>query len=209
MNELISELNEKVDPKELIGATIRRNFPGYGVFEGTILSYKLHADKPTWYKVRYTDGDEQELTLKQLLTFDLDVSATINGSETNAIQIKLNSIQLEQELSSVDLNDWVAIAEHEQREIDAQRKYYDDDPIELLDESPRPGRPPEKPKYATNGNRKGRRPIKSLFFKSRGRSSSVNKIDCSTRPPDENNFITAKEESFQVFRKEVLLTNVK
>jgi hypothetical protein len=196
-----SELNEQVDPKELIGATIRRNFPGYGIYEGTILSYELRADKPTWYKVRYTDGDEQELTLKQLLTFELDVSATINGSETNAIQVKLNSIQLDQELSGVDLTDWGAIAADEQREINAQKKYYYDNPQELLDESPRPGRPPEPPNYSVVGNRKGRRIIKSLFLRSRGRASSLNEIDCKTRPPDENNFINRKKRRFQSFAK--------
>ena len=40
---------------ELVGATIRKNFPGHGTFEGTVVSF---ADE--LFHVEYEDGDEED-----------------------------------------------------------------------------------------------------------------------------------------------------
>lgn len=44
-----------------IGTKIRREFPGYGFFEGTVVDYK----KP-FYRVVYPDGDSEQLLGKEL-----------------------------------------------------------------------------------------------------------------------------------------------
>ena len=49
-----------------------------------------------------TDGHEKGLTEKQLLTFHLDVSATIAGAEFNTL-LKLNTTQLDRKLSGMAL----------------------------------------------------------------------------------------------------------
>ena len=48
----------------LVGHTIRKEFPGFaGAFQGQVLRYDA---KRRYYSVRYQDGDEEELTEKEL-----------------------------------------------------------------------------------------------------------------------------------------------
>ena len=74
-------------------------------------------------------------------------------------------------------NDWVDNDEAEQREIDVQYKFYDDDSNQLSDESPRPGSTPRAPTDMAIGDRKCRRLIKSFILQKRGRGSSINDIE--------------------------------
>ena len=52
--------------ERLLGTSIRKLFPKYGYFNGVISSFDEEAD---FYFVRYEDGDEEELTLRELLPY--------------------------------------------------------------------------------------------------------------------------------------------
>jgi len=55
------QLSSFIMADTLVGASIEKTFPGYGTFSGTVLS----AGRG-FYQVRYSDGDQEELTMREL-----------------------------------------------------------------------------------------------------------------------------------------------
>ena len=53
----------------LLGVQILRSFPGVGDFEGTVVgtSAPAEASDPFLHEVRWSDGDEEELTMGEVL----------------------------------------------------------------------------------------------------------------------------------------------
>lgn len=51
-----------IDPSSLIGASVLRRFDGYGAFSGTVVEY----DPFTGFRVQYSDGDSEDLSLREL-----------------------------------------------------------------------------------------------------------------------------------------------
>jgi hypothetical protein len=65
--------------KTLIGVNIRKNFPGMGVFAGTVISY----DNP-YYRVKYlADDDEEEMEPSEIANYRIDKE--VEGQFTQAI----------------------------------------------------------------------------------------------------------------------------
>jgi hypothetical protein len=58
IQHLRSEIATK--PQRLLGRKVRKLFPGRGWFEGEVVAY----DK--WFKLRYDDGDEEEVSRREL-----------------------------------------------------------------------------------------------------------------------------------------------
>lgn len=197
----VAEMNESVDPKTLIGATIQRYFPECGRIEGTVLSFHVRKNQPTWYKVRHSDGDEEELTLRQLLKYELDVNAQINGAETNAIQATVNVIQLEYDESSSEDDDQMNFEGSGEPDGDSRINKFDsyDSPDLFQDVSQKyllKLRTSTANEARTHPPRKraARRRFKMLETRSRGRDSPVQSNKAQTRPPDESDFIKRKRQ---------------
>jgi hypothetical protein len=53
---------------EIIGRKIQRNFPGHGVFTGTVKSFKS-----PYYTISYEDGDKEEMTLAEMREWLVDL----------------------------------------------------------------------------------------------------------------------------------------
>jgi deoxyribodipyrimidine photolyase len=53
---------------EIIGRKVRRNFPGHGVFTGTVKSFKS-----PYYTICYEDGDKEEMTLVEMREWLVDL----------------------------------------------------------------------------------------------------------------------------------------
>ena len=60
--ELQRAVPSSVEPSQLIGAAVLRRFDGHGVFSGTVVEY----DDSTGFRVQYSDGDAEDLTLREL-----------------------------------------------------------------------------------------------------------------------------------------------
>lgn len=60
-----------IDPLELIGRSVRKHFQPFGFFRGNVISY----DNPD-FRVRYADGDQEDIDLAELLQIILPESPT-------------------------------------------------------------------------------------------------------------------------------------
>lgn len=58
----------KSESNEIIGRKIQRNFPGHGVFTGTVKSFKT-----PYYTICYEDGDKEEMTLAEMREWLVDL----------------------------------------------------------------------------------------------------------------------------------------
>merc|ERR1712032_1736257 len=56
----------KVNPDALIGIWIKKNFENFGLFEGQIISHDVDMSGKVIYRIRYRDGDEEDLFLSEL-----------------------------------------------------------------------------------------------------------------------------------------------
>jgi len=71
------------DPRDFIGLRVSKDFSGV-MYEGTIVSYK----KP-WYKVKYDDGDEEEMNLREVLKYqNMRVDATIRAEAVKRFEVE-------------------------------------------------------------------------------------------------------------------------
>ena len=59
-------LSDQQVAERLVGSSIRKLFPKYGYFNGVVSSFDAEAEL---YLVSYEDGDEEELTLKELAPY--------------------------------------------------------------------------------------------------------------------------------------------
>ena len=59
----------KVNPDSLIGMSIKKNFENFGVFEGHVISHDVDMSGSVIYRIRYRDGDEEDLFLSELTSF--------------------------------------------------------------------------------------------------------------------------------------------
>lgn len=91
---------------DLIGKFIKKRFGTFGVFRGEIKSWKS-----PYFKVLYTDGDEEELSLPQILSFlDLDQFQSVDDMDV--------SDELEQDDIGSDLGD--GFSEHSGEEVNSE-----------------------------------------------------------------------------------------
>jgi len=51
-----------VEPEQLVGASVLRRFEGHGAFSGTVVEH----DPCTGFRVQYSDGDSEDLPLREL-----------------------------------------------------------------------------------------------------------------------------------------------
>ena len=125
-----------------------------------------------------TDGHEKGLTEKQLLTFHLDVSATIAGAEFNTL-LKLNTThQLERELSGMALMIGSIIPKQSNERSTCNTSFT------MTTQKSVVGRKSEARKHPPSAPQIWQSVIGSagvssshLFFKSRGRGSSNKEIE--------------------------------
>ena len=77
---------KRMDSHDLIGAGVNTFFPGHGYFDGTVtqVTQGAHKGAPSWYKLRYSDGDELESSLQDLITKHNLTLPTANLSEESA-----------------------------------------------------------------------------------------------------------------------------
>ena len=59
-------LDDDIDEGDWIGANVRKNFEGYGVFDGKVIGSTKVKNRYI-YKVRYSDGDIDEYEEEELL----------------------------------------------------------------------------------------------------------------------------------------------
>ena len=85
---------KRMDSHDLIGAGVNTFFPGHGYFDGTVVQVTQGAHKgaPSWYKLRYSDGDELESSLQDLITkHNLTLpTATLSEGSANAVYEVIN-----------------------------------------------------------------------------------------------------------------------
>ena len=58
----------KVHPSKFVGLSLKKNFDGFGIHEGKVLSHDTELLGNDIYKVRYLDGDEEDMFLSELVS---------------------------------------------------------------------------------------------------------------------------------------------
>ena len=56
----------RVNPDALIGARINKHFENFGVFVGEVISHDVDESGEAIYRIKYTDGDEEDLFFNEL-----------------------------------------------------------------------------------------------------------------------------------------------
>ena len=56
----------KMNPDTLIGARIKKQFENFGAFEGQVVSHDVDMTGKTIYRIKYQDGDQEDLFLSEL-----------------------------------------------------------------------------------------------------------------------------------------------
>ena len=56
----------QVNPDALIGARINKHFENFGVFVGEVISHDVDESGEAIYRIKYTDGDEEDLFFNEL-----------------------------------------------------------------------------------------------------------------------------------------------
>ena len=60
------EQRHSLQPQDYVGRYLLKEFPGHGVFSGKIVEFRETTDNTVLYKIKYSDGDEEELSADEL-----------------------------------------------------------------------------------------------------------------------------------------------
>ena len=76
LDELSATVRYSVDPARLLGAPVLRHLEGVGSFPGTVIEH----DALTGFRVHYSDGETEDVSLRELQTMLLRRGASINSA---------------------------------------------------------------------------------------------------------------------------------